>query len=115
MRRITKAATIAATAITAILVTAGAANASVNVDADGVGTVDKGDVQTALGWNNGDFDKGVSSLKFAAEAEKLVVDYPMTCFDLTGGGALRCDRPPAVHPAWHGHDRGRTSAQQRQR
>ena len=33
-----------------------AAIASVAVD-NGVGSVGKGDVQTALGWNNADFDK----------------------------------------------------------
>ena len=40
--------------------------ASVAVE-NGVGYVGKGDVQTALGWNNAAFDKGAGSLKFTAE------------------------------------------------
>jgi hypothetical protein len=54
------------TAISALAITgavAGTASANVAVD-NGVGHVDKGDVQRVLGWNNADFDKGVSTLKF---------------------------------------------------
>ena len=46
------------------------ASANVAVD-NGVGLVDKGDVQTALKWNNSDFDKGVGSLKFTAGTQTL--------------------------------------------
>ena len=52
MRRITKVAAIAATALTALIAAGTAANASVNVDATGVGFVGKGDVQNALGLAN---------------------------------------------------------------
>jgi len=47
------------------------AGASVAVDANGTGVVGKGDVQSALGWNNHDFDKGVGSLKFTVKTESL--------------------------------------------
>jgi hypothetical protein len=47
-----------------------AAIASVAVD-NGVGTVGKGDVQSALGWNNHDFDKNVASLKFTAGTQVM--------------------------------------------
>ena len=63
MRRITKVAVAAAATLTAVVATASAASATVTVE-NGVGHVDKGDVQTALKWNNGDFDKGVGSLTF---------------------------------------------------
>lgn len=65
-----------------------AASASVTVDSAGAGHVDKGDVQTALDWNNKAFDNGALSLKFAtgaSTAERINVDYPMTCFDLNTG------------------------------
>ena len=52
MRRITKAAAIAATAITALIATTGAASASVTYNEQSVGTVGKGDVQTAVGGIN---------------------------------------------------------------
>ena len=84
MKRITK---IVALAAIALFATAAVASASVAVT-DGVGYVGKGDVQSALGWNNAAFDNGVGSLKFTASAEKIAVDYPMTCFDLNGGGVL---------------------------
>ena len=72
------AASIAALAIPT------AAFASVAVD-NGVGFVGKGDVQTALGWNNAAFDKGVGSLKFTAGAEKVIADYKMSCFNGSTG------------------------------
>ena len=53
--------------------------ASVAVD-NGVGTVGKGDVQSALGWNNAAFDKGAGSLKFTVGAEKVIADYKMSCY-----------------------------------
>ena len=52
---------------------------------NGVGTVGKGDVQSALGWNNAAFDKGVGTLKFTAGAEKVIADYKMSCFNGTTG------------------------------
>ena len=61
-----------------------AAMANVAVD-NGVGFVGKGDVQSALGWNNGDFDKKVGTLIFTANAEQVTVDYPMVCMNLTTG------------------------------
>jgi len=38
---------------------------------NGVGYVGKGDVQSALKWNNHDFDKGVSGLKFTAGTQVM--------------------------------------------
>src|SRR6476659_7171113 len=81
MNRIIK---IVALAALALLATAAVASASVAVD-NGVGFVGKGDVQTALGWNNAAFDKGVDSLKFTAGAEKVIADYKMSCFNGTTG------------------------------
>jgi hypothetical protein len=54
------------TAISALAITgavAGTASANVAVD-NGAGYVGKGDVQTALGWNNAAFDKNAASIKF---------------------------------------------------
>ena len=69
----------------AMLAIPAAASASVNVNDAGVGTVGKGDVQTALGWNNAAFDKGVGTLKFTASAEKIIADYKMSCFNGSTG------------------------------
>src|SRR6476469_4632886 len=82
MHRIIK---IVALEALALLATAAVASASVAVD-NGVGFVGKGDVQTALGWNNAAFDKGVGSLKFTTGAEKVIADYEMSCYgsDATG-------------------------------
>ena len=73
-----------AVAMLAMLAIPAAASANVAVD-NGVGYVGKGDVQTALKWNNGDFDKGVGSLKFTANAEKVIADYKMSCFNGSTG------------------------------
>jgi len=75
------------TAISALAITgAVAATASANVAVDnGVGYVGKGDVQTALNWNNDAFDKGAGSLKFTAGAEKVIADYKMSCFNGSTG------------------------------
>ena len=75
------------TAISALAITgAVAATASANVAVDnGVGYVGKGDVQTALNWNNAAFDKGAGSLKFTAGAEKVIADYKMSCFNGSTG------------------------------
>ncbi len=76
---------VAATAVAAPLALASSANATVAVE-NGVGHVDKGDVQTALGWNNKAFDGGAGSLKFTAGAEYVIADYKMSCFNGTTGG-----------------------------
>ena len=74
----------ATAAIAAPLALAASANAAVAVD-NGIGHVDKGDVQSALGWNNAAFDKGVGTLKFTAGAEKVIADYKMSCFNGSTG------------------------------
>jgi hypothetical protein len=61
----------------ALLASAAVASASVAVD-NGVGFVGKGDVQTALKWNNADFDKNVGSLKFTA-SYTATYDNVLTC------------------------------------
>jgi hypothetical protein len=68
MKRIIKIAVLAAVAV---LATAAVASASVAVDANGTGYVGKGDVQSALKWNNGDFDKNVANLKFTAGTQVM--------------------------------------------
>jgi hypothetical protein len=68
------------TAISALAITgavAGTASANVAVD-NGVGHADKGDVQMAFKWNNGDFDKYQSSLKFTANYT-ATYDNVLTC------------------------------------
>ena len=56
-----------------------AALASVAVDANGVGYIGKGDVQSALKWNNGDFDKNVANLKFTAGTQSLSTQTRWQC------------------------------------
>src|SRR3954452_20186151 len=78
MHRIIKIAVgTAGLAAAGLMATATAANASVSVE-NGVGHVDKGDVQAALKWNNGDFDKNVGSLKFTGTTAKTF-DNVLTC------------------------------------
>jgi len=69
MHRIIKVAAVA----TASLIGFGAtsAHAAVNYSGAGIGHVDKGDVQSALKWNNGDFDKGAADLKFTAGTQVM--------------------------------------------
>jgi hypothetical protein len=59
--------------------------------ADGVGHVDKGDVQSALKWNNGDFDKNVGSLVFSAGTVTKVYN---NSWGLPGRQVVQ----PAPHP-----------------
>ena len=96
MNRKTKLGAIAAIAAIGVIGT-GTASASVNVT-DGVGHVDKGDVQTALGWSNHDFDKNVGTLQFTAAAEQLAVDYPMSCFDLNTGAIFSGGHRQIIQP-----------------
>src|SRR6478609_985285 len=71
---------IVALAALAALATAAVPSASVGVNDQGVGFVGTGDVQSALKWNNAAFDKGASTLKFTASAEKVIADYKMSCY-----------------------------------
>ena len=83
------------TAISALAITgavAGTASANVAVD-NGVGYVGKGDVQTALNWNNGAFDKNAGSLKLTAAAEKVIADYKMSCYGSTEVGQPTISSP----------------------
>jgi hypothetical protein len=66
--------TIVGITAVAVLAVPAAANANVGVEG-GVGHVDKGDVQTALKWNNADFDKGVDGLKFAGTYTRTTDNY----------------------------------------
>jgi len=79
---------VAATAVAApIAMSASSANAY-TANADGTTSVIKGEVQTALGWNNGDFDANVGKakdVKFVVAGERVNVDYPMVCMNLTTG------------------------------
>jgi hypothetical protein len=61
---------IAAVALVALVVPT-AAVASVAVDATGNGVVGKGDVQSALSWNNEALDKGTPDVKFTVKTESL--------------------------------------------
>jgi len=75
MKRITK---IVALAAIALFATAAVASASVSVT-DGVGHVEKGDVQSALKWNNGDFDKNVGNLTFSTGTVSMVYNNSWIC------------------------------------
>ena len=57
--------------------------ASVAVDAAGNGHVDKGDVQTALKWNNPDFDKYAAGLTFSSGTVTKVYNNSWICQDDT--------------------------------
>ena len=73
MNRIIKTAAIAAIAAIGVIGTAGAANAY-TANADGTTSVTKGEVQTALGWNNADFDTNVGKakdVKFVVAGERV--------------------------------------------
>src|SRR6476620_2699867 len=59
------------TAALAALAIPAASMAAVAVSPDGIGSVGKGDVQSALGWNNADFDKNVAALKFTAGTQVM--------------------------------------------
>src|SRR4051812_22924188 len=74
MKRFIGLLAIAAIAATALFATVASAN--VIVDANGVGHVDKGDVQTALKWNNADFDKGAVAFTASYTA---TYDNVLTC------------------------------------
>ena len=87
MNRIIKTAAIAAIAVIGVIGTAGAASAY-TTNANGTISVSKGEVQTALGWNNADFDANVGKakdVKFVVAGERVNVDYPMVCMNLTTG------------------------------
>ena len=85
MMRKTILGLVAIAAIATPLAFASSASAAVSVNDAGVGHVDKSDVQLALGWNNKAFDNGAGTLNFTAGAEKITVDYPMSCFNLNTG------------------------------
>jgi hypothetical protein len=74
------AASLAALAIPA------AALGAVAVDANGNGYVAKGDVQTALKWNDADFDKNAAKLEFTAGTRS---DSNQTRWQCSGGEQSR--------------------------
>ena len=75
---------VAATAFAATLALATPATAAVTFDSTtGTGFVGKGDVQTALVWNNQQLQKNASALTFSYESEDL---YSATCEWVTGEG-----------------------------
>ena len=79
-----KIAPIAASAFVALVVVGGlslvpAANAAVSFNPQtGQGFVGKGDVQTALGWNNAQLQSGAASLQFTATST-VVTEREWTC------------------------------------
>jgi hypothetical protein len=87
MRRITKAAAIAATALTALTALGSAAGASVNVNPDGVGTIGKGDVQTALGYaNDAAFQADAKNITFSlgSDVTNMVADIKCSALNVMG-------------------------------
>ncbi|HEY2657382.1 MAG TPA: hypothetical protein VGI55_16475, partial [Solirubrobacteraceae bacterium] len=89
---------IAATVVATLAVPA-ASMASVSVDNSGAGTVGKGDVQLALGWNNGDFDKGASNVTFT-EATSRAVHQVLRCnnTDFVSDSTQMITRPVNASP-----------------
>jgi hypothetical protein len=71
---------------------AGTASANVAVD-NGSGYVGKGDVQSVLKWNNGDFDHNVGSLKFTA-AVTSTYDNVLTCGANADNNVVHVPSPP---------------------
>ncbi|WP_059171716.1 hypothetical protein [Bacillus sp. FJAT-27445] len=68
----------------AIGLLAGSAFAAVTIDPQtGAGFVGKGDVQTAMGWNNADLQKNADSLKFTYSTKET---YVVTVTWVTGEG-----------------------------
>src|SRR5262245_53131892 len=64
MNRITKVAALAAVGVTAAIATGTLASAGVTVDATGHGFVGKGDIQSAMGWNNDALQRNAATLSF---------------------------------------------------
>jgi hypothetical protein len=62
VNRITKIATLAAASLATLLGTAAGANAA-TANADGSITVTKGDIQSAMGWNNAAWDTAIGAPK----------------------------------------------------
>jgi hypothetical protein len=60
---------VAAAAILAPLAFASSANAAVAIDGTGTGFIGKGDVQTALGYNNAQLQAKADSLKFTTSQD----------------------------------------------
>ena len=69
MRRISKVALIAAATTALALGGASAAQAAVTIDDAGKGFIGKGDVQTALGYNNTQMQANASKLKFTTSQD----------------------------------------------
>ena len=64
----------------AMLAVPAAASANVAVDAQGVGTVDKGDVMKPFGWNETKFQNSVHSVKFTVKYQMDSTDV-WSCSD----------------------------------
>jgi hypothetical protein len=82
MRRITKLAALAGTTLIGLGAFAGSANAAVNVNDGGVGTVGKGDVQTALGYKNDaafQADAAAGKITFSLKSDQINVYADIKC------------------------------------
>ena len=82
MRRIMKVALVAAATTAIAIGSSTAAQASVSIDATGKGFVGKGDVQTALGYNN-------STLQKAVDAKSLVFTAQQPTWQALARGPIR--------------------------
>ena len=83
-----KLLSVAAAAAATVIVSAGAANASVTVNPDGTGFVGKGDVQTVLGLNN----KAIQGLDVQFTVNTVTTqsfDWTCTKVVVTGNGSER--------------------------
>src|SRR5262245_63551916 len=77
MRRITKTVVLAATllAATALVATAAMSASAATVDANGVVTVTKGDIQSKMGWNNAAWDANTDTpAEIDALAKKITAN-----------------------------------------
>src|SRR4051794_6653668 len=68
MRPLTKFAAVAATTLIALGV-ASSASAGATLNTDGTGFIGKGDVQTALGYNNAQMQANAGNLKFTTSQD----------------------------------------------
>ena len=88
MRHLTKIAALGAATTVLAIAGMGAANATVTHNSDGTVSVGKGDVQSALGYGSGNdaqlqADWKAGKITFGgstAKAERLIVDYRMSCW-----------------------------------
>lgn len=80
--RFTKRLWVVVIGVVAALTIGGAAAATVTVNGDGTGLVGKGDVQSAFGWNNAQFQRNAAAITFTLANE---LDEVQRCWQWQNG------------------------------